>query len=329
MDEAGRALVLRGDHVAARERDVLAWRHAGVPVPPADGELDAQRLALLVAARSAPARDHQLPRDAPLVGDDEQVARPPAGVHEAPVGLLEEDRRRIEELEARPRAASSSGPPGWRRGRRSAPSRPRPSRRRRRAGTRSPSGARARAAGSRRAPRSAARRSPGAAISSVMSGARGVEVDLEHGGGRRGGEGRRRVGARRGGDRDDPGHASAGPPVGGEGGGEHGLVARRGGGDDRHPEAGLARLFRVHAERQPADRRVRDDEVVRGDEPDVEVQRPDARRRADQDLLDLLALPGGTAVGVDGDLEHGPRGERRLRGQGPCAASGARAAARR
>ena len=284
-------------------------------MPPADGELDAQRLALLVAARPVPARDHQLPRDAPVVGDDEQVARLPAGVHEAPVGLLEEDGRRIEELESGP---AQRAHPGRRDG----------------VGVEEVlhrvrdqlGGVGGQEPGLRPALQLEQRGLDAHLEAPPVVLGRGdlerdvrrprVEVDLEHGGGRCGGEGRRRVGARRGGDRDDAGHASAGPPVGGEGGGEHGLVARRGGRDDGHPEAGLARAVGVHAEREPADRRVRDDEVVRGDEPDVEVERPDAGRRADQDLLDLLAVPGGAAVGVDGDLEHGPRGERRLRGQG-------------
>ena len=319
MDEAGRALVLRGDHVAARERDVLARRHAGVPVPPADGELDSQRLALLITARSVPARDHQLPRDAPLVGDDEQVARPQAGIDEAPVGLLEEDGRRIEELESGPAQRAHAGPPGRRRGRRSAPSRPRPARRRRRAGTRSPSGAPARAAGV--STRTSKRRPSfsGAAISSVMSGARAsrsTSSTAAVAAAARGAAVSVRAAVATGTTRVTRPH---GPPVGGEGGGDH--AARRPARRGRRPPRGSGPRSERSAS-TPSDRRRIGASVMTkwcvATSQTSRLHRPDTGRDPDEDLLDLLAVPGGGAVRVDGDVEHGARGERRLADRSMC-----------
>src|SRR5450755_2081112 len=67
--------VVRGDHDASGECHSLAGGNATLPMPPADCHLYPQGLMLLWLVCAPAGWDHQLPRDAALVRDDENVTR--------------------------------------------------------------------------------------------------------------------------------------------------------------------------------------------------------------------------------------------------------------
>src|SRR4029077_19602779 len=95
---------------AVLQRNYLPGADIVVTVPPADRTLNSQRRALLIlAVCRATARNHQLPRDGTLLGDQEHSRRRSACVDQPPVEILELFRRAVEELQARTFQCEAAG----------------------------------------------------------------------------------------------------------------------------------------------------------------------------------------------------------------------------
>jgi hypothetical protein len=294
------AAVARRDDQARAQRDALARGDARPAVPAAHGELDAQRLAGLHSVGGAALRDHELPGDARLVGDDVQVARRAARVVQLPERLLEQRRRGVVELD--PGAAQRGEPRG------------------------APGVGREEALHGALDQRLAVRRQPPRLSRALERDERRGDADLEAApvvlhrddlhrqvrrrgpgvdlDGRRGrGRGRRRWGQAC--ERHGRADASARAAVVGERRRDDGLLARRGRRLHREPERhGLgARL--VSAQRQPLHRSVDHDEVAGGDEPYIQRDLLHAGGDADDEVFHLLVLPCRAAIEVyDGIEQH-------------------------